>query len=271
MLIFAPMQKTITSLHNPAIKKLVQLKEKSRERKKSQTFMIEGLREIRLAQAAGYIIAQYWLCDDILTNNGQNAPIFDQKTPIYNVPEEVYNKIAYRGSTEGIVAVAEAKKHTLEDLKLPENPLLLIAEAPEKPGNIGALLRTADAAGVDAFILANPKTDLYNPNTIRASVGAVFTVPIALASASEAIDFLKEKNIAIYTAILQESKPYQQMDYTKPTAIAVGTEADGLTALWRENCQENISIPMQGSLDSMNVSVAAGILIFEARRQRGFR
>jgi TrmH family RNA methyltransferase len=265
------MQKTITSLHNPAVKKLLLLKEKSRERKKSETFVIEGLREINMAQAAGYFLTEYWICDKILANNGQKPPVFDPNTPVFHIPEEVYDKIAHRGSTEGIVAVAEAKKHTLEDLKLPKNPLILIAEAPEKPGNIGALLRTADAAGVDAFILANPKTDLYNPNTIRASVGAVFTVPIALASAAEAIDFLKEKNIALYSAILQESKNYQEMDYSKSTAIAVGTEADGLTELWRENCHANISIPMQGSLDSMNVSVAAGILIFEARRQRGFR
>lgn len=271
MLIFVPMQNTITSLQNPGVKKLALLKEKSRERKKSQLFVIEGLREIKLAQTASYRITEYWICDAIFANKGQNIPIFDQNIPVFHIPEEVYNKIAHRGSTEGIVAVAEAKKQTLEHLKLPENPLILIAEAPEKPGNIGALLRTADAAGVDAFILVNPKTDLYNPNTIRASVGAVFTVPIALANAMETIDFLKEKNIALYSAILQESKSYQEMDYTKPTAIAVGTEANGLTELWRKNCAENISIPMQGSLDSINVSVAAGILIFEARRQRGFR
>lgn len=258
-------------MQNAAVKKLVLLKEKSRERKKTNSFVIEGLREINLALKAGYVFKEIWICDTIF--NAKNEPFladFDQKTPIFQCTKEVYDKIAHRGSTEGIIALAEAKAHSLENLNLPQNPLILIAEAPEKPGNIGALLRTADAAGVDAFILANPKTDLYNPNTLRSSVGGVFTVPIALASAAETIHFLKSKNIAMYSAILQESKPYQVMDYTKPTAIAVGTEADGLTEIWRENCQQNISIPMQGSLDSMNVSVAAGILIFEARKQRGF-
>ena len=271
MRIFAPMQKTISSLQNPAVKKLVQLREKSRTRKKTGTFTIEGLREIKLAIDAGYSILEFWICDEVGPENKLKQAIFDQNKPIFTIPREVYDKIAHRGSTEGIVALAEAKNHTLEQLDLPENPLLLIAEAPEKPGNIGALLRTADAAGVDAFILANPKTDLYNPNTVRASVGAVFTVPIALASAAATIDYLKKHNIALYSAILQESKPYQDMNYNIPTAIAVGTEADGLTEIWRENSQQNISIPMQGSLDSMNVSVAAGILIFEARKQRGFR
>ncbi|WP_031425333.1 TrmH family RNA methyltransferase [Flavimarina sp. Hel_I_48] len=265
------MRKSISSLQNAAVKKLIQLKEKSRERKKNNSFVIEGFREIQLALKSGYQLQEIWVCDSIFnTENASFLTDFEQKITIFDCSEEVYGKIAHRGSTEGIIAVAKAENHTLKDLHLPKNPLILIAEAPEKPGNIGALLRTADAAGVDAFILANPKTDLYNPNTIRSSVGAVFTVPIALASTLETIEFLKNKNIALYSAILQESVPYQQMDYTNPTAIAVGTEADGLTDLWRERCQQNISIPMQGTLDSMNVSVAAGILIFEARRQRGF-
>ena len=146
----------------------------------------------------------------------------------------------------------------------------MVAEAPEKPGNIGALLRTADAAGVDAFILANPRTDLYNPNIIRSSVGGLFTVPVATGSTQEVIDFLKQKNIAIYTAILQEAISYEKQDFTTASALVVGTEADGLSEAWRTAAKQNIIIPMQGRLDSMNVSVAAAILIFEARRQRGF-
>ncbi len=146
----------------------------------------------------------------------------------------------------------------------------MVAEAPEKPGNIGALLRTADAAGVDAFILANPRTDLYNPNIIRSSVGGLFTVPVATGSTQEVIDFLQQKNIAIYTAILQEAISYEKQDFTTASALVVGTEADGLSEAWRTAAKQNIIIPMQGRLDSMNVSVAAAILIFEARRQRGF-
>ncbi len=151
-----------------------------------------------------------------------------------------------------------------------ENPLILIAEAPEKPGNIGAILRTADAAKVDAVFIANPKTDLYNPNIIRSSVGCVFTNQIATGSTSEIIDFLKKNNISIYAAALQASKPYHQIDFTQSAAIVVGTEATGLSQEWRENSTQNIIIPMSGEIDSMNVSVAAGILIFEAKRQRGF-
>ncbi len=151
-----------------------------------------------------------------------------------------------------------------------ENPLILIAEAPEKPGNIGALLRTADAANVDAFILANPKTDLYNPNIIRSSVGCVFTNTIATGNTEDIITFLKASNINIYSAILQDAAYYHQQDFTKASAIVVGTEADGLSQAWRDASTQNIIIPMSGKIDSMNVSVAAGILVFEAKRQRDF-
>ena len=165
-----------------------------------------------------------------------------------------------------------SKIHTLDRLKLEsKNPLLLVAEAPEKPGNIGALLRTADAANVDAVIIANPKSDLYNPNIIRSSVGCVFTTEIGMASSEDVIAFLKTYNFNIFSAILQESEPYHSQDYTLPTAIVVGTEATGLTQEWRDAATQNISIPMQGVIDSMNVSVAAGILVFEAKRQRDFK
>ncbi|HSM64135.1 MAG TPA: RNA methyltransferase, partial [Gillisia sp.] len=151
-----------------------------------------------------------------------------------------------------------------------ENSLILVAEAPEKPGNIGALLRTADAAKVDAVIIANPKTDLFNPNIIRSSVGCVFTNKIALGTTSEIIDFLKEHDISMYAAALQASKNYSEIDFTKSSAIIVGAEATGLSKEWIDNSTQNIIIPMSGEIDSMNVSVAAGILIFEAKRQRGF-
>jgi len=146
----------------------------------------------------------------------------------------------------------------------------LVVEAPEKPGNIGALLRTADAAHIDAVIIANPKSDLYNPNIIRSSVGCVFTNKIAMGSTSEIIGLLKENNVNIYCAALQASKVYTTQDFTKSTAIIVGTEATGLSEEWLKHSNQNIIIPMQGEIDSMNVSVAAGILIFEAKRQRKF-
>ena len=179
--------------------------------------------------------------------------------------------MAHRDSTEGIIAVVKAKAHRLENLRLKhKNPLILVAESPEKPGNIGALLRTADAANIDAVIIADAKSDLYNPNTIRSSVGCVFTTEIAVDSSREVINYLMTLNFNIYCATLQDSVPYYEQDFTEPTAIVVGTESTGLTQYWRDAATKNIRIPMQGVIDSMNVSVSAGILIFEAKRQRGF-
>ena len=187
------------------------------------------------------------------------------------ISRDVYEKLAYRDSTEGLLAVAKTKSMKLANLKLSENPLILVAEAPEKPGNIGALLRTADAAGLDAVLIANPKSDLYNPNIVRSSVGCLFTNQIATGTTSEIIEFLKQREISIYCATLQDSQPYHMQDFTTPTALVVGTEATGLTQDWRDAACQNIIIPMQGAIDSMNVSVAAAVLIFEAKRQRQFQ
>lgn len=272
------MNKQISSIQNPYIKQLIQLKDKSRERKKSGLFLIEGEREIMLALKGGYELETILFNPEIISpeqlNNLTTKRLNDLTTKQLNTIEitsEVYQKLAYRGTTEGVLAIAKSKAHDLNELTFnTKNPLLLIAEAPEKPGNIGALLRTADAARVDAVIIANPKTDLYNPNIIRSSVGCVFTNTIVMGSTSEIIDFLKSKNIPIYCAALQASVNYDTQDFTKSTAIVVGTEATGLSDDWLKNATQNIIIPMQGDIDSMNVSVAAGILIFEAKRQRGF-
>ncbi len=267
---FCVMIKHITSVQNAAIKRLLQLQDKSRSRKKEGGFIIEGLREVALAFAGGYTIAEVYVCEEVLGSDALEA--LQAKLPqaqFTSLSLDVYEKVAYRAGTEGVIAFAKAKTHTLQELSLSDNPLLLIAEAPEKPGNIGALLRTADAAGVDAVIIANPRTDLYNPNIIRSSVGGVFTVQIATASTAEVLSFLKSKSIPLYSAILQDAVAYDSQDYKSATAIAVGTEAVGLSDAWRTASTKNIIIPMRGSIDSMNVSVAAGILIFEARRQRG--
>ncbi len=265
---FCHMLTSISSLQNPLIKQILVLQEKSRARKKEQAFIIEGLREIQLAIQGNIVIDKVLYCPSLCSLSDLQDLLGDRS--FVEVNDAVYKKIAYRSSTEGVIAFAKAKKNVLSDLKLPKNPLILIAEAPEKPGNIGALLRTADAVGVDAFILANPRTDLYNPNIIRSSVGCVFTNQVATATTEEVIDFLQEKEVAIYSAILQEAVAYDTQDYTRASAIVVGTEATGLSNEWREASTQNISIPMQGVIDSMNVSVAAGILVFEARRQRGF-
>ena len=263
--------KVITSPQNTYIKQLVQLKDKSRERKKTRTFLIEGEREITLALKGGYELETVLFYSELFCVEQLNN-LISEKTNAIEISKEIYQKLAYRETTEGILAVAKSKENHLTDLNFDkQNPLVLVAEAPEKPGNIGAILRTADASNIDAVIIANPKSDLYNPNIIRSSVGCVFTNQIATGSTSEIITFLKSHNINIYCAALQASVNYNTQDYTKPTAIIVGTEATGLSNEWLENATQNIIIPMQGEIDSMNVSVAAGILIFEAKRQRDFK
>jgi len=260
--------KQITSVQNPFIKSLVLLQEKSKARKQTGTFLIEGQREIELAQKGGYEIETILFLPEISSEN--EAQKLSRSAELIEISKEVYQKLAYRDTTEGILAIAKSKNLSLAELNLGENPLILVAEAPEKPGNIGAILRTADAANLDAVIIANPKSDLYSPNIVRSSVGCLFTNNIATGTTEEIIAFLKARNISIYCATLQNSTGYHTQNYTTPTALVVGTEATGLTQEWRDNATQNIIIPMQGAIDSMNVSVAAAILIFEAKRQRGF-
>lgn len=257
--------KQITSLQNPLVKQVLALKEKSRYRRKTGLFVIEGQRELKIAQKGGYQIESVLTCPEIL-----NEPLEPFNFKNIEISKKVYEKLAHRGSTEGVLAITQSRDHSLESLKLSENPLILVAEAPEKPGNIGALLRTADAANLDAVFLANPKSDIYNPNIIRSSVGCVFTNQIAMASTQEIIEYLKKKEVAIYCAALTASRDYLECDFQNPAAIVVGTESTGLSSEWLENSAQNIIIPMQGQIDSMNVSVSAAILIFEAKRQRGF-
>lgn len=266
-----PQSLQITSLQNPWVKKVLSLRVKSRERKRTGLFVLEGLRELQLALKAGYTVETLLYCPDILPAavlQGVRTSL-EAQTAVLPVSGEVYEKLAYRGNTQGLLAVVQAGNHRLDSLK-PErdNPLILVAEAPEKPGNIGALLRTADAANLDAVIIANPKTDLYNPNTIRSSVGCLFTTRVGTGSTTEVITFLKERQCLIFCASLNASVPYTDCDYRGATAIVVGTESEGLSDAWLEQATRNIIIPMEGQIDSMNVSVAAAILIFEAKRQR---
>lgn len=260
--------KQITSSQNPFIKSLLLLQEKSKARKQSGTFLIEGKREFELALKGGYEVATVLFIPEMISET--EIKNLSAKSDFIEITKEVYQKLAYRDSTEGIIGVAKSKSLLLSDLELTENPLILVVEAIEKPGNLGALLRTADAARLDAVIIANPKSDVYNPNTVRSSVGCLFTNQIAIGSSEEVIAFLKLKKIAIYSATLQNATLYTSQDYTNPSALVVGTEATGLSKVWRDEATPNIIIPMQGEIDSMNVSVAGAILIFEAKRQRGF-
>lgn len=252
----------ITSTQNPKVKRLAALQQKSAERRREGVFVVEGRRELDHCIEAGYEVESIFVCQDIVPDNLPPAA----KT--YDVSTRVYERIAYRGSTEGIVAIVYAKQLTLNDLKLGDKPFVVVLESVEKPGNLGAVLRSADAAGVDAVIVCDPLTDLYNPNLIRSSIGAIFTVPCVACTSDECIRFLKERGIQILTAQLQDSRLYYDVDMRRPTAIVMGTEATGLTQQWRLAADAHIRIPMLGRLDSLNVSVSAAVLMYEAVRQR---
>lgn len=260
---------TITSTQNPKIKNLLAL-EKPRERKKQCLFVIEGKKEIGMALEAGYKIGNLFFCEELISKRELEALGTSDKLLI-PVSKEVFEKIAVRENSGGVLAVAEQKTHRLEEVKLSDNPLLLILESVEKPGNLGAMLRTADAAGVDAVIICDTQTDFYNPNVIRSSIGCIFTTCTASASSEATIAWLREKNISIYCTYLKASQPYHLVDFKKPAAIVMGTESTGLSDIWVGASTANIIIPMQGAIDSMNVSTAAAVVVFEARRQRGFK
>ena len=255
-------KESITSAQNPKIKNLLLLQEKSRARRDQGLFVVEGRRELEHCLEGGFTVKTLFVCPEITGEEVLPSPA------IIEIPLELYKKVAYRDSTEGIIAEVEYKALALEDLHLPENPLIVVLESVEKPGNLGAVLRSADAAGADAVLIGDPLTDLYNPNLIRASIGAVFTVPVMAAPSADIIAFLKDRGIQILTAQLQDSSLYYDVDMKKGTAIVMGTESTGLTPIWRQAADAHIRIPMLGRLDSLNVSVSAAILLFEAVRQR---
>ena len=264
---------TVTSPQNGKLKTLLALQEKSRSRREEGLFVVEGRRELEHCLEAGYTPRSLFLCGEILGPDGMDAVVraaeaANPHVGIIQLPAGLYRKVAYREGTEGVIAEMEIKTLSLSDLRLPENPLVIILESVEKPGNLGAVLRSADACAADAVIVCDPLTDLYNPNLIRASIGSIFTVPTVACTSEEAIKWLKERGIRIFTAQLQDSKWYYDTDMTGPTAIVMGTEATGLTNIWREAADAHIKIPMLGRLDSLNVSVSAAILLYEAVRQR---
>jgi TrmH family RNA methyltransferase len=260
----------ITSVQNARIKHVVALQQKSSLRREEGLFVVEGQREIEHCIACGYEIVEMFTVDSLQFT--VYSLQFTVDHPVTRVTPQVYEKMAYRGSTEGIIAVAKAKNHQLSaltpTLSTKKNSLIVVLESVEKPGNLGAVLRTAEAAHVDAVIVGDPLTDFYNPNVIRASIGGVFSVPTAACSSKECIAFLKAQGIRILTAQLQDSYDYYDYDMAHATAIVMGTESTGLTNIWRQAADAHIRIPMLGRLDSLNVSVSAAILIYEAVRQR---
>ena len=258
----------ITSAQNPKIKRLLQLQQKSSERRKAGLFVVEGIREVERCVEKGYEIDTIFYLNKPMAENISEIIEKNKGIKLFEVSPTIYEKIAYRDSTEGVIAEVKTKDKTLKDLNLSKNPLVVVLESVEKPGNLGAILRSADAAGADALIVCDPLTDLYNPNLIRNSTGAIFSVPCVACTSEECIKFLKENNIQILTAQLQDSELYYDTDMKRGTAIVMGTEATGLTDIWRKAADAHIRIPMLGITDSLNVSVSAAILLYEAVRQR---
>lgn len=300
----------ITSAQNPKVKMLLELQAKSKARRESGLFVVEGVREIQHCLGCGYELHSLFVCPDICGEAGtsflqtcpppgtgrgrgpqdtssaqqdagdcgrgrseaelcRNDGAREARMSVFQLSRQVYDKVAYRGGTEGMIAEFKAKTITLDQLKFRnEHPLIVVLESVEKPGNLGAVLRSADAAGADAVVICDPLTDLFNPNLIRASIGAIFTVPTVACSSQEAIEWFQKGGFKILTAQLQDSSLYYETDMTGPTAIVMGTESTGLSDQWRKAASAHIRIPMLGRLDSLNVSVSAAILLFEAVRQR---
>lgn len=259
----------ITSTQNPLIKKIVKLQQKVSARRAEGLFVVEGRREVSLALTAGMEVVHMLVCEEIYrADDAYPVDLGGHQRCLVRVSQQVYNKVAYRQDAEGILLLSRLPLISLKDVKLTDNPLLLVVERVEKPGNLGAILRTADAAGVDAVILTDPATDLYNPNVIRASLGCVFTMQVVTCLTDEAIAWLKEKQISLYAAALQTDLLYSHTALHGPAAIAFGAEDTGLSQPWRDAAASIIKIPMAGHIDSLNVAASVAILTFEAVRQR---
>lgn len=262
----------ISSLQNPRIKQLLRLQAKARERREQALVMIEGAREIQLALSKGYLPEQIFICPDHYAHSqyfGLVEKLPDNLKTELSVP--VFEKLAYREGSDGLLATVRPKLHRPEDLLLSEHPFIIVLESVEKPGNLGAILRTADAAAVDAVIICDPLCDLYNPNVVRSSIGCLFSVQIAICSSQQALDWMRVKGIKVLAAELQASQWYHQVNMCDSTAVVLGTEADGLSPFWLEHADQRIKIPMRGYIDSLNVSVSTAVLTYEAMRQREFK
>ncbi len=265
----------ITSPQNPKIKNIIRLLEKASERKAQNLTVVEGEREIGLAVRAGYRIQTLFFCRE-LYDRPLGFSISKDTCPsgrraILEISKAVFDKIAYRENRDGLVALVTPKQLTLQKLQLSKNPFLVVLEAVEKPGNLGAILRTADAAQVDAVLICDPQTDLYNPNVIRSSIGCVFSNQVVICTSDEAIGWLRSQQIRTFAAALTATHFYHETDLSKPCAVVMGTEATGLSDKWLHAANDQIKIPMRGEIDSLNVSTSTAILVFEAMRQRGFQ
>ena len=262
----------ISSLQNPLVKQVVKLQQKASERKQNNQFVAEGVREVSLAIQAGIEPELLCICPDIFSPD-KSYPLdtesFTKQTRY--VSAGVYNKMAYRQNVEGVLMVAQKYQLPLEKVKLTDRPLIIVLESVEKPGNLGAVLRTADAVNADAVVICDHQTDIFNPNVIRSSLGCVFTRQIALCKSDEFIYWASQKHIKTLLASVQAREYYFEKDMTEGIALIFGTEAHGLSEIWYKRADEKVKIHMQGKTDSLNVSASVAVMLFEAQRQRMIR
>ncbi|MBQ4336835.1 MAG: RNA methyltransferase [Lentisphaeria bacterium] len=263
----------ITSAANPAVKHVVKLRDR-RDREREQLTVLEGYRELTRGREYGLEITEVFFAPEMFLGENEMpllATFASEGARVVQVAPHLLEKMAYRERPEGLIAIARMRRHTLADIPLYPDGFYLVAEAVEKPGNLGSMLRSADAAGVDGMIICNKSTDIYNPNVIRASTGALFSVPLAEATSQEAFDWLKAHKIPMLAATPHAEGIYTDVDMTGPVAIVVGTEQYGLTDLWMNHADLPVRIPMLGKIDSLNVATATTILLYEAARQRAWR
>lgn len=264
----------LSSLQNPRIKQLVKLRDRS-ERDKTGHFLIEGYRELLRAVDANHVVEELFICPALFLGSNENslvARIVKKGAVLYTCEEAVFRKISYRDRPDGLIALApqtHLNLSTLDDLlRNKPVPFLVIAEAIEKPGNLGTILRSSDAVGLDSLIVCDRCTDIHNPNVVRASVGTLFTVPVVEAKGEETLQWLKAKQIAIVAATPSAHHEFTDVDLSGPVAIAVGTEQLGLSERWMKQSDIQVRIPMYGIADSLNVAMATTLLLYEVLRQR---
>lgn len=262
----------ITSAQNLKVKQVMQLTER-RERDRSGLFLIEGYRELSCAVQGGVAIQSLFICPDLFLGTNEQSLIDAMRAPCYECPKRIFEKISYRDRPDGLIAIAVQMRHQLHDLipapSTQRVPLFLVAESVEKPGNLGTMLRSADAVGASGVIVCDRRTDIYNPNVVRASVGTLFTIPVVEAEGGATLFWLRERGIRIIASTPHAPQEYTQLDCRGPIAILVGTEQYGLTEGWLQAADHQVHIPMRGQADSLNVAMAATLLLYEVDRQRG--
>lgn len=259
----------ITSSQNPRIKQLLRLQTKQSERRSLNMIVVEGFREINLAVISGFEPVELFFAPEVGLQRDFEI-IAHAFTKRYLIAIEPFSKVAYREGSDGLIATFRPRYTCIDEVEIKPQSVYLVLEGVEKPGNLGAALRTADASRVDAVWLCDSPIDPYNPNAIRSSVGCIFTVPVIQTTSQQALDWFKKHQIDTYAAALTATESYHHQDFKRSCAIAFGTEADGLTELWLNEADKQILIPMRGKIDSLNVSVSAAVMIFEVMRQRNF-